>query len=241
MVDLTSRQIHILRAVIEEYLQTAVPVGSDTLDKKYNLGVSPATIRAEMSYLSDQGYLKQPHTSAGRIPTPIALKLYVRELMNKQDLSVADEVSLKEQVWDSKNNMEALLQESTKIVANRLQSIGIAFSDEHKAYHAGYAYLLNTPEFYDVDVARTVLTLIEEVAQLERIFSRSWGEGVVHMLFGDDLGNRNLEPVSIIFTDFSCNNHQYSLGVIGSSRMNYAYAVPVLEYMHDLILDLVEE
>ena len=81
MTDLTDRQVYILKTVVEEYTTTAEPVGSETLDKKYNLGVSPATIRNEMAYLTKQGYLNQPHTSAGRIPTPRAIKLYVDEIM----------------------------------------------------------------------------------------------------------------------------------------------------------------
>ena len=62
--SLTSRQTQILKTIIDEYIETAEPVGSDALDKKYNLGVSPATIRNEMVALTKSGYLRQPHTSA---------------------------------------------------------------------------------------------------------------------------------------------------------------------------------
>ena len=100
MIDLTARQIQILRAIIQEFIETAEPVGSDTIDRKYSIGVSPATIRNEMSQLDKQGYLKKAHSSAGRIPTSIAMKLYVNELMREKELTVADEVSAKEKVWD---------------------------------------------------------------------------------------------------------------------------------------------
>ncbi len=242
MIDLTSRQIHILRAIIEEYLSTAEPVGSDTIDKKYNLGVSPATIRNEMVYLSEQGYLKQPHTSSGRVPTAAALKLYVKELMNKKDLSVADEVSVKQRIWEDRKDLHALLGNAAKVLADRVKAIGIAVTDDHHTYHAGYAHLLDMPEFFDVDVTRTVLSLIEETNQLESIFNRGWGnDSMVHLLFGDDLGNRYLEPVSIVFTDFTCANTRCSLGVIGSSRLDYSYVIPMLEHMHDVIVSLVPE
>src|SRR3989344_8096835 len=110
-MNLTPRQTQILKAIVEEYIATAEAVSSETLEKKYNLGVSPATIRNEMAYLSDQNYLKQPHTSAGRVPTSTALKLYVKELMNKKTMTVADEVSVKERIWENKNDLDALLQE----------------------------------------------------------------------------------------------------------------------------------
>src|SRR3990167_9214478 len=103
MYELTDRQIKILKAIIEEYIETAEPVGSETLDKKYNLGVSPATIRNEMVRLTKTGFLKQPHTSAGRAPTPVALKLFVSQLMHVKELSVADEVSVKQKILDHKS------------------------------------------------------------------------------------------------------------------------------------------
>ena len=96
--DLTQRQIQILKAVIEEYIVTAEPVGSETLEKKYNLGISPATIRNEMVRLSDMRMLSQPHTSSGRSPTPAALRYYVDHMMKPKDMSVAEEVAVKEKV-----------------------------------------------------------------------------------------------------------------------------------------------
>src|SRR3972149_7736971 len=95
---LTSRQTQILKTIIDEYIETALPVGSENLDKKYNLGVSPATIRNEMSSLTKAGYLKQPHTSAGRIPTPTAMKFYIDQLMEEKKMSLAEEVKAKEDV-----------------------------------------------------------------------------------------------------------------------------------------------
>jgi len=111
--DLSQRQIQILKAMIEAYITTAQPVGSETLDKKYNLGVSPATIRNEMVRLTDMKFLSQPHTSSGRSPTPAALKYYVENLMKPKDMSVADEVSVKEKIWDYRQEVDKLLREAT--------------------------------------------------------------------------------------------------------------------------------
>ena len=86
MNALTSRQTQILKALIDEYIETAEPVGSDALDKKYNLGVSPATIRNEMVNLTKLGFLKQPHTSAGRVPTSGAMKFYIDQLMEEKQI-----------------------------------------------------------------------------------------------------------------------------------------------------------
>jgi len=98
MNSLTSRQTQILKVIIDEYIETAEPVGSDSLEKKYNLGVSPATIRNEMSLLTKSGYLKQPHTSAGRVPTSGAMKFYVDQLMEEKQMSLTDEVKAKKEI-----------------------------------------------------------------------------------------------------------------------------------------------
>ena len=86
MHDLTQRQVEILKALIEEYIATAEPVGSETLEKKYGLSASPATIRNEMVSLTKLGYLKKNHTSGGRMPTPNGMKFYVKQLMKEKDL-----------------------------------------------------------------------------------------------------------------------------------------------------------
>ena len=78
---LSARQTHILKSLIDEYIEAAEPIGSESLEKKYDLGVSPATIRNEMLTLTKMGYLRQPHTSAGRIPSPKAMKFYIDQLM----------------------------------------------------------------------------------------------------------------------------------------------------------------
>lgn len=238
MTDLTDRQIQILRTVVEEYSQTAEPVGSETLDRKYNLGVSPATIRNEMAYLVDLGYLKQPHTSAGRTPTPAAIKLYIAELMRERNLTVAEEVSAKEKIYDKRHDLGEVLRSATYELAKRTGSIGVAVTDEMKMYHAGYSHILDLPEFFDIDVTKTVLSLLDEAEQMMDIFRRAHGEDEIHVLVGDDLGNEYLEPVGMVFMDFQTARNRGTLGVIGSSRLDYPYVVPLVRHFGHLIQEL---
>ena len=86
-MELTERKLKILQAIISDYVKTAEPVGSRTISKKYDLGISPATIRNEMADLEEMGYLTHPHTSAGRVPSDMAYRLYVNALMEKRELS----------------------------------------------------------------------------------------------------------------------------------------------------------
>lgn len=239
MIDLTARQVQILRAVIEEFITTAVPVGSDTIDKKFNIGVSPATIRNEMVYLTKQGYLAKGHTSAGRAPTPLAMKLYVNELMKERELTVADEVSAKEKVYQNKKKKAALLQEVTRILADKSRSLGIVLTSDHELYHAGFSNLLTMPEFHDIEVMRHVLTLIEEIPLLEEIFGQFVEEDQIRVVYGPELGNKFLAPVGMIYMSIDIDGLKCHFGVLGSSRFDYPYLFPLIRYIRAIVEEYV--
>ena len=99
MQDLTPRQTEILKTIIQEYTNTGDAVGSDILDKKYSLGVSPATIRNDMVELAKKDYLKKEHFSSGRLPTAKAFRFYIQNIMEEKELSTADEVSYKSDIF----------------------------------------------------------------------------------------------------------------------------------------------
>ncbi|MDO5561443.1 MAG: heat-inducible transcriptional repressor HrcA, partial [bacterium] len=124
MIGLTARQVQILKLVVEEFINNARPVGSETLDKKHNLGVSPATIRNEMVFLEKEGYLSKDHSSAGRLPTSAALKLYVNELMKEKDLTVADEVGVKEKIWTNRADQDELAWAIARALARQTHALG---------------------------------------------------------------------------------------------------------------------
>lgn len=240
MIDLTARQVQILRAIIEEFIDTANPVGSDTIDKKFNIGVSPATIRNEMVYLTKQGYLQKGHTSAGRAPTPLAMKLYVNELMKERELTVADEVSAKEKVYRNKQKRESLLREVTHILADKSHSLGIVLTSDHELFHSGYSNLLNMPEFYDIDVMRHVLSLIEEIPLLEEIFGQIADQDQIRVVYGPELGNKFLNPVGMIYMSLDVDDLQCHFGVLGSSRFDYPYVFPMMRYIKALVEEYIE-
>lgn len=238
MKPLSQRQIAIIKAIVEEYTSTGEAVGSDTLDKKFNLGVSPATIRNEMVRLTDMGYLKQPHTSAGRVPTPLSLKLYVTELMQEQQLPVTEEVAVKERIWDNRERLEKLLQESTRLLSEKTGTIGVATTADGGVYSSGYANVLSLPEFYDIDVTRAVLTMIESHRALTTLFARITDHDPIHILVGDDFGLEHLYPCGMAYVDFSAGHTTGHLGVIGPARLNYPLVMPLLRHVSGLINEI---
>jgi len=242
MADLTERQTKILKSVIEEYIEAGEAVGSEVLEKKYELGVSPATIRNEMAKLIELGYLKQPHTSAGRIPTKNAFRFYIDHLMEEKKLSVVDEVAAREKIWDSRFDFDQLMKQAVKALSERTRSLAVATTKEGNLYHAGYAHILDMPEFFDIDVTRTVLSMLDEVNQIQKLFSKSFEEGSMHFLFGEELGYDYLEPCGMVFVNFNVGDkNSGSLGIIGSNRLNYSMVVPTVRYFAKLIEELASD
>lgn len=237
-MDLSDRQKSLLKAIIEEYIDMAEPVGSEAIEKKYNLGVSPATIRIEMSKLTERGYLRQPHTSAGRIPTSMGMRLYIGELMKEKALSVAAEVSIKEMIWQQREKRERLLKEAVKALSQRCNMLGMALDDDHQLYYAGASNILDWPEFYDIDVTKFVLSLFDEYPMLQDIIGRAKGLEPVHILFGEDMEFENLKTTGFVFTRFEFSPLSGGvIGVIGPSRMNFQTVLPYVKYVRDVITE----
>ncbi|HEY4484832.1 MAG TPA: heat-inducible transcriptional repressor HrcA [Nitrospiria bacterium] len=128
-MELADRHRNILKAVIATYIELAIPVGSATLTKSFPLGLSPATIRNIMAELEELGYLWQPHTSAGRIPTQRGYRLYVDELMGEDWPSQFKEDYLEEHYLGQKrDDVHALLQEATRMLSNLSHYAGVVLA-----------------------------------------------------------------------------------------------------------------
>ena len=225
---LTARQTQILKALIDEYIEAAEPVGSEALDKKYNLGVSPATIRNEMVTLTKLGYLT--------LPAPVAMKFYIDQLMEERQMSLADEVKAKEEVWDSRNDLDELLEEATKALAERTRNVAVAATDKGKGWHAGYSNVFNSPEFSDIRICANLFSFLEEAEKLQELFfEREVSGSPIDVLFGEELGWPELNPIGIVTTHFKAKGTNGALGVIGPVRLSYPTVIPVLRYFRNLI------
>ena len=249
MADLSDRQQALLKAIVEEYIESAEPVGSEVIERKHTLGVSPATIRIEMVRLTDMGYLRQPHTSAGRAPTSLGMRFYIQELMKEKTLPITAEVSIKEKMWQQRYKSERLLKGAVTALAQRLDMLGLAIDDEGIVYWAGAANILDWPEFYDIDVTRFVLGLFDENPRLKEIIGRAVGADPIHILFGEDMEFEYLRSTSFVFTKYDVSHDEHSsqtsstktgvIGVIGPARMNFSLVLPYVKYVRNLLNEAI--
>ena len=113
---LDARKAYILATVVYEYIATAEPVGSNTLTQKYNLGVSSATVRNEMAELEAGGYLVQPHTSAGRVPSDAGYRTYVDELMQPETLPTEDRRRIREDLREASRELDDVIESATRLL-----------------------------------------------------------------------------------------------------------------------------
>src|SRR5512146_1528389 len=124
--QLNERERRVLEAVIHSYVETAEPAGSRMISRRFGLGVSPATIRNTMSDLEDKGFLFHPHTSAGRVPTDMAYRVYVDSLMRFSPIDVLARDQLLEQLAVGGTAIEAILRRAAQVLGVLTQELGVA-------------------------------------------------------------------------------------------------------------------
>lgn len=132
---LDDRKNKVLQAVIEDYVATAEPVGSRTIARRYHLGVSPATIRNEMSDLEDLGYLQQPHTSAGRIPSDRGYRYYVDCLMENQAVSSTDQEAIRRTFERKIREIDTLVRETARLLSDTTHLTAVMSGPQIKKAH----------------------------------------------------------------------------------------------------------
>ncbi|MCX6436595.1 MAG: heat-inducible transcriptional repressor HrcA [Actinobacteria bacterium] len=137
----TDRRLEILRAIVDEYVETQEPVGSKAIAEKRALGISPATIRNEMAVLEEEGFITQPHTSAGRIPTDRGYRLFVDKLSAVKPLSTAERRAI-ETFLEGAHDLDEVVKRSAKLLADITKQVAVVkypkigdSSDAHPTVH----------------------------------------------------------------------------------------------------------
>lgn len=155
------RKRQVLLAIIQDYILTAEPVGSRTISKKYKLGVSPATIRNEMADLEEMGYIEQPHTSAGRIPSDIGYRYYVDFLMEKIKLSEEEEKLIR-QFYDCKvAELEGVIRASGELVSKLTSYAAITLGPHFDSSTIKHIDITN------IDGERVLLVVVTDTGLVE--------------------------------------------------------------------------
>ena len=173
MPELTERQRTILLFLIRDYIETAQPVGSKRLVERFHLDLSPATVRNEMSALTEMGYLRQPHTSAGRVPAEEGYRVFVGQLMQKAELPASVQNTISHQFFQARPDVEQWMTLAASVLAYQSQGVSLVTAPHAETIRFKHIELISTQgrqvlmvivmEGGEVD--QQILTLAEPVTQ----------------------------------------------------------------------------
>jgi len=237
--ELTERQIQLLRAIIDEYSESSEPVGSKTVVRKYSLKVSPATIRNDMAALLEDGFLEMMHTSSGRIPTAQAFRFFIEELMEEEEMPVLQEVAFKQRLWPQRYEFEKMLRNSVLSLAEATEHLALAITNDGFMTTAGVSNILDSSEFWNIEVAKTALDFLDRAETVERIFSDLDKGQEVTVAVGKEIGLPNMDHCALVFAPFNTGKKVGYISIFGPARMKYATVIPAVRYTSDLIEELV--
>jgi len=153
-MDLSERKLRILQAIVGDFIRSAEPIGSRTLSKKLDLNISPATIRNEMSDLEEMGFLTHPHTSAGRVPSDKAYRLYVNNLMQKYELPEEEKLIIAEKLTRNVTELDKTIQRAASLLSELTSLTSFAITPNQELNKLKYI------NFLPVDESTVVLMIV---------------------------------------------------------------------------------
>ena len=224
--------------IIKEHIKTGVPVGSTGLVEKYDLGVSSATIRNEMADLEEEGYIMQPHTSAGRIPTELAYDFFLEDLKPKK---VGDNiVSLLEELLREKE--EADFKKVAKALSEMTNSAVFWAFHKHNLYYTGISNLFKQPEFLSINSKMPTDRNYELIYDISSVIDRM--EDIIDDIFekindGENIWLGSKNPFGnfcgSIVIKYKLKENVGVFGLLGPMRMDYEKNIGIMRHIQKLI------
>lgn len=223
---------------MREYIDSAMPVGSALLKEKYDFDLSSATLRFEMMDLEEEGYLYQPHTSAGRIPTDAGFRYFVDKLMEERPLSIREQKALQVEILKLKAQNRMLARETAKLLSMMSDSLAVSgLIDSEDFYKSGTQKLLSKPEFSNLDsVAKLaeVLDYLDENA--EDLCRKLSNRGEPAIFIGKENPIDLADECSMVVSRYNLESGEEGLlAIIGPKRMKYSRNVSIIEYFKKLL------
>jgi heat-inducible transcriptional repressor len=160
-MSLDDRKLEVLRAIVEDYVETQEPVGSKALVERHQLGVSPATVRNDMAVLEDEGYIRQPHTSAGRVPTDAGYRLFVDRLSKVKPLSPAERRAI-ERFLIGAVDLDDVVHRTVRLLAQLTRQVAVV------QYPSLARSAVRHLELVPISTTRIMLVMIADTGRVEQ-------------------------------------------------------------------------
>lgn len=234
---MNNRQKKILAAVIKEYTNAAIPAGSKVLAEKYNLKISSATIRNDMSALEKEGYLYQPHISAGRIPTDKGYRYFVEEVMKDRELTKREQVKLKEELLKLKAKNTRLSRTTAKLLSALSGNLAISGAlNKDDFCNFGMSELIGEPEFQELDEVCRLVEILDYIDEKFDQIVSGIKEGETKIFIGKENPVNEMSSYSMIVSPYKLKSGEKGvIALIGPKRMKYAKNKSLIEYVKKIL------
>jgi len=238
---ISERQKEILNGIVAEYIRSAEPVSSKLLEKKYRLKVCPATVRNEMQKLTEDGFIYQPHTSAGRVPTDKGYRFFVDNLLEKEFFGGNLNFEIKEWLEKEMNEMKdsiRILQLVTKNLASVSSNLALGYLPDLKIlWKDGWEEIIKEPEFEEKSIVSDFIGMLES-------FEREIGDLEINSHIKVYIGKENpfsrAKEFSTILTRcrFPVKKGEGVLAIMGPKRMDYNKNIGLMDYLTKLLEEI---
>lgn len=232
------RKQEVLKAIVKHFIDTAEPVGSNTILISYKFSVSPATIRNDMASLEREGLIYQPHTSAGRIPTDLGYRLYIDEMADyeaahKKALQVLKQVSEQYKLEKVKNR----IYDAVELIARSTENVSFAtLPDNKRTFYLGLANVLRQPEFASDSIrASQVIEVLERNDRFVELLRHLDINDKIRIFVGKENILQQIQSCSLMVTTYNIEGYKGFFGILGPTRMNYPFGRAILEEIKKLM------
>ncbi len=234
------RQQDLLRAIVQEYITTAKPVSSKQLVQSGEFDCSPATLCSDMAELEVAGYIAQPHTSAGRVPTEKGYQYYIRHFIDPQQLKRAKKEAIERAVQLPQPDRRQLLRVLAKTLSDLTgETVVISLSGKNY-FFTGIGHMFRKPEFAaDAQLLLEIGDLFDHIDEVMQQVNQRVSRNV-EVLIGQE--NPFSESLSMVVSEYHWSGEQPGvMGILGPMRMDYNTNIAMLEYVETLMDDLYDE
>lgn len=246
---LSDRQAQLLDFVVREYVKNAEPIGSALVCERSDLDVSPATIRNEMGELEAGGYLAQPHTSAGRIPTDKAYRWFVNKLIEQgeYDVDPKSKRKIENAITQAESDPQDLSRNAAQVLQELSDHLVIANVDQSRDFHKfGLSRLMGLPEFREFDRMFQVADFFDHFDRMfQRMESEFFGDQLMqnfNIMIGHENPLRNVQAETVIVVHHRLPQGNFgTLTIVGPTRMDYRKNIGLAQYASEVLNKLSEK
>ena len=223
---------------MKDYIDTVSPISSSHIEKNYSLGVSPATIRNDLKELIDKGYLLQPHTSAGRVPSDKGYRYFVNKLLRRREVVTNKDIAKRVRSLEKRMENEVkFLRELTGFLAGLSSSLTYSYLKEKDLlWKEGFEETLHDPEFKEIEKVHSFLNFVKEFERsFEDSFSKDIDRGEVKIYIGKENPLENKDFSILVSKCKFSDNTEGMVALLGPKRMAYDKNISLINSLVKLL------